>query len=125
MYARLPSGDATISCGSCPAGTRATICKFAGSTIASMLSLFSRTSNAGEGVCASARFAATKKTPSTDAPQIETRLFLLMYRMVLFPFLQRDSRRKFYTTSLSAVSPALHVLGRAGIAVGASLAAQT
>src|SRR5207248_4289328 len=100
MYASLPFGDATISCGSGPVGTRATICKFAGSTIASELSLFSNTSNAEEGVCTAVKFAATKKTPSTDAPQIETRLFLLMYRMVLFPFLQRDSRRKFYTTSL-------------------------
>src|SRR5579863_914470 len=54
MYATRPSVDATISCGSVPAGTRATTFMLAGSTIAIALSLFSRTSNAGDGVCADA-----------------------------------------------------------------------
>jgi|SRR5580704_13342066 hypothetical protein len=54
MYATRPSVDATISCGSVPAGTRATIFMLAGSTIAIALSLFSSTSNAGDGVCANA-----------------------------------------------------------------------
>src|SRR5271167_1632669 len=50
MYARLPSWLATTSCGSSPAGTRATILRVAGSTRASALSSFSRTSSAGDGV---------------------------------------------------------------------------
>src|SRR6267378_3485278 len=71
MYASFPSADATISWGSGPAGTRATICKFAGSTMISELSLFSSTSNAGEGVCAMVKFAANRKTLNAPAAQID------------------------------------------------------
>src|ERR1700722_5879028 len=63
MYATRPSVDATISCGSVPAGTRATIFMLAGSTIAIALSLFSNTSSAADGVCA----ATDAATPNSSA----------------------------------------------------------
>src|SRR6266851_1806759 len=60
MYANLPSGEDSTSWGSGPAGTRPTILRDAGSTIASSLSSFSRMNKAGDGVCASTQLVATK-----------------------------------------------------------------
>src|SRR5215475_4981978 len=63
MYARRPSSDTTTSCGSSPAGTRATGCRLAASTITSELSLLSRTRSAADGVSAArAPTAASRQT---------------------------------------------------------------
>src|SRR6267378_8060142 len=96
MYASLPSADATISWGSGPAGTRATICKVAGSTIASELSLFSSTSNAGEGVCAAVKFAASRKTPNAPVRQIELRPEFI-HRLIIPPLPHAKLPSKYYT----------------------------
>src|SRR5216683_2514158 len=81
MYAYLPSGEDSTSCGSGPAGTRPTIFRDAGSTIASVLSLFSRMSKAGDGVCASTQLVATKhaarKRQNVSRPKIKRDLNLI------------------------------------------------
>src|SRR6266404_677798 len=71
MYASLPSGEDSTSWGSGPADTRPTILSVAGSTIASVLSLFSRTSRAGEGVCAAAE-SIEEKNKRLRHPRWET-----------------------------------------------------
>src|SRR6266481_4737685 len=60
MYASLPSDEDSTSWGSGPAGTRPTILRDAGSTIASVLSPFSRMSRAVGGVCAVTQVVPTK-----------------------------------------------------------------
>src|SRR6267378_6035622 len=77
MYASLPSGEDSTSWGSGPAGTRPTILSVAGSTIASILSAFSKTSKAGEGVCATAKPIARKQKSAT-VPRRDRNLELLL-----------------------------------------------
>src|SRR6266581_7070975 len=96
MEATWPSADVTISWGSGPAGTRATIRKFAGSTMANELSLFSSTSNAGEGVCAAVKFAPSRRTPSTAVRQIELRADFIECT-VIFPSAWTNGSSKYYT----------------------------
>src|SRR5437899_3092922 len=68
MYAYFPSSDATISCGSSPAGTRPTTFNVPGSTIAIDLSFFSSTSKAGDGIWASRELPTkNRRHPSDDA----------------------------------------------------------
>src|SRR5712691_5085958 len=59
MYAVFPSSDTATSCGSLPAGTRATIFKLPGSTITKVFCSFSSTSNAPGGVFAALQAANT------------------------------------------------------------------
>src|SRR5579864_466158 len=65
MYASFPSSDATISWGSGPEGMRASTCSVAGSTIATVLSLFANTRSVPDEPCANAvltmKIAATKQ----------------------------------------------------------------
>src|SRR5258707_15602631 len=81
MYAYLPSGE--DSCGSGPAGTRPTIFSDAGSTIASVLSSFSRTSKAGLGVCAPTELATNIKKLKRPRREIQICLELIITTPVL------------------------------------------
>src|SRR5882757_3216194 len=91
MYATLPSVDATISCGSVPAGTRATTLMLAGSTIAIVLSLFSSTSNAGDGVCANVD--AAPASSSAAVAHISRSIFgHRTFAVILDSLLPSDSR---------------------------------
>src|SRR5258708_31296096 len=62
MYVVSPSSDTATSCGSLPAGTRATIFRLEGSTITKVSCSFSRTSSAAAGVFAACRAAAPRQT---------------------------------------------------------------
>ena len=64
--------------------------------MASELSLFSSTSNAGEGVCAAAKFAPSSKTPNTGAPQIEVRREFI-HRLIISPLPRTKLSSKYYT----------------------------
>src|SRR3981081_1219310 len=66
MYATFPLEEVMISWGSWPTGTRPSIFKLVGSTIARESSLFSRTSNAGDGVCAAAHRAVNTRSPKAN-----------------------------------------------------------
>jgi len=64
--------------------------------MASELSLFSSTSNAGEGVCATAKFATSSKTPNIAAPQIEVRREFI-HRFIISPLPRAKLSGKYYT----------------------------
>src|SRR5467141_3181628 len=64
--------------------------------MASELSLFSSTSNAGEGICAAAKFAPSSKTPNTAAPQIEVRPEFIR-RLIISPLPRTRLCSKYYT----------------------------
>jgi hypothetical protein len=60
------------------------------------LSLFSSTSNVGEGVCAAAKFPASRKTPSTAASKIELRPEFI-HRLAILPPTRTKASSKYYT----------------------------
>src|ERR1700722_13724205 len=98
MKASLPSSDATISCGSGPAGMRARTCKVEGSTMATVLSLFASTRSANDDSCADAPLARTEA--AIRHPTILTRLFFFFMSFLSDgsslnkPNLQRSPRRR-------------------------------
>src|SRR5882724_9606966 len=64
--------------------------------MASELSLFSSTSNAGEGVCAAVKFAASRKTPNAPMRQIELRPEFI-HRLIVSPLPLTKLCSKYYT----------------------------
>jgi hypothetical protein len=64
--------------------------------MASELSLFSSTSNTGEGVCPAAKFAPSNKTPNTAATLIEVRPEFI-HRLIMSPLPPAKLSSKYYT----------------------------
>src|ERR1700730_5844530 len=89
MYASLPSGEDSTSWGSGPAGTRPTILSVAGSTIASVLSAFSRTSRAGDVVCAPTQRVVMKSAKNRKLSLLKPEIII---DLISTPILGRMSK---------------------------------
>src|SRR2546430_10455639 len=68
--------------------------------MASELSLFSSTSNAGEGVCAAVKFAASRKTPNAPAAQIDLGPEFI-HGLLIIPPTPPKASSKYYTLACS------------------------
>src|SRR5579864_740189 len=97
MYASFPSSDATISCGSGPEGMRASTWSVAGSTIATVLSLFANTRSVPDELWANA--VLTMKIAATKQPVMRRKSFVIIitpnhYSQFRQASLHRSPRRR-------------------------------